>query len=833
MLLKQSLRLAWRDLRGGLGGLRLLAICLFLGVGAIAGVGSLSSAIVAELSAQGRVILGGDIEVTLSQRQATAAERAILARLGRVSESAKLRAMAIRADGADSTLVDLKAVDGAYPLYGTFAAAPGAIATKPAPGLIFLAPATADRLRLHVGDPLRIGAARLTVAGAIADEPDHVGEGFGFGPTAIVDMATLARTALVRPGSLYSWRYRVALPSGANAGRIAARFTRDHADAGWKVQDSSDGAPNTRRFITQIGQFLALVGLTALVIAGIGVGNGVSAYLDAKRSGIATLKTLGASSALIFRVYLIEVGVVAIGAVILALAAGMFVPTLVALLAGSALPVSPRPGLYPLPMALAASYGLLVAFAFALAPLARAKAVSAASLFRGAVEDRHRPPPAVLIAVAAAILLAAGLAIGTANEPLFAAGFLGAAAVLLALLSAFGWVLRRLAARLPRPRRPLLRLVLANLHAPAAQTDRLVVALGLGLTLFATLAVIQTSLSGQLRDSVPARAPTFVMLDIPSADADRFRALIDAAAPGAPLVTVPSLRGPIVAIKSVRVVDMKGPAAGSWYLRGDRSLTFARDVPSGNVITDGKWWAPDYAGPPLVSMDADMGTLLDLKVGDPITVSALGVEVPATIASFRRIDWQSLGFNFVLVFSPHTFDGAPFNYMATLAVPASRERAVSAAVAHAFPSVSVLQVKDIIDAVGGLLGQLATAVAAAGSVAIAAGIAVLIGALAAARRAKTYDAVLLKLLGATRAQVLLVQALEIGLLAAAVGVIALGLGAGAGWYVVTRVLELPFAPDWAIVIATLAGGVALIVAIGLAGAWPALAARPARALRDL
>ncbi|HEY0269486.1 MAG TPA: FtsX-like permease family protein, partial [Sphingomonas sp.] len=708
----------------------------------------------------------------------------------------------------------------------------GAIAARPAPGLIFVAPATADRLRLRVGDPLRVGAARLTVAGIIADEPDHVGEGFGFGPTAIIDMATLARTALVQPGSLYSWRYRIALPAGANASAIAARLSNAHGEAGWKVQDSSDGAPNTRRFITEIGQFLALVGLTALVIAGIGVGNGVSAYLDARRPGIATLKTLGAPSALIFQVYLIEIGVVAIGAVILALVAGAFVPVVIGLLAGDALPVSPRPGFYPLPMALAAGYGLLVAFAFALAPLARARAVSAASLFRGAVEARRRPPVAVLLSVAAAIALAAGLAIATAPEPLFAAGFLGAAAVLLALLSLLGWGLRTLAARLPRPRRPLLRLVLANLHAPAAQTDRLVVALGLGLTLFATLAVIQTSLSGQLRDSVPAHAPTFFMLDIPSADADRFRALIDTAAPGSPLVTVPSLRGPIVAIKGQRVAAMK-PGTGSWYLRGDRGLTFARDLPVGSLITAGTWWAPDYAGPPLVSMDADMGKLLDLKVGDPITVSALGVEVPATIASFRKIDWRSLGFNFVLVFSPHTFDGAPFNYMATLAVPPSRERAVSMAVTRAFPSVGLLRVKDIIDAVGGLLGQLATAVAAAGSVAIAAGIAVLVGALAAARRAKTYDAVLLKLLGATRRQVLLVQALEIGLLALVVGVIALGIGAGAGWYVVTHVLDLPFAPDWAVVVATLAGGMALFVAIGLIGAWPALAALPARALRAL
>ncbi|MDB5690218.1 MAG: hypothetical protein JWL91_2094 [Sphingomonas bacterium] len=831
------MRIAWalalRDLRGGLKGLRLLAVCLFLGVTAIAGVGSLSAAILSEIGARGGVLLGGDIAVSLAQRQATAAERAAIARLGRLSETASMRAMAARPDGQEAVLAELKGIDAAYPLYGSLTVASGAVAQRPGPGQVLIAPALAERLRVRVGQRIRIGEASLVVTGLIAGEPDRAGQGFSLGPTALVDMATLRTTQLIQPGSLYDWKYRVALPAGIDPKAAADRLRTGFPEAGWRVQDRSDGAPSIRRSVERIGQFLTLVGLTALVIAGIGVGNGVGAYLEGKRQAIATLKTVGASSALIFRLYLIEIGIVAAGAILLALVVGAFLPAAVGALARDALPVPPRIGVYPLPLLLAAGYGLLIAFAFALAPLARARAVTAASLFRGVVEAGSRPPLPELAGIAAAILLAALLAVGSAREPYFAAAFLGAAAGLLLLLTALGAGIRALAARAPRPRRPLLRLALARLHAPATQIDRLVVALGLGLSLFATLAVIQTNLAGQLRTSVPARAPSFFVLDVPSAEIGRFRALVRSAAPQAEMVTVPTLRGPIVELKGQRVASMKNLPEGAWILRGDRGLTFAADLPTGNRITAGRWWPRDYAGPPLVSMDAEAGKLLGLKIGDAITVSALGVEVPATIASFREINWDSLGFNFVLVFSPHTFDGAPFNYMATIGLPPEREQALNRAVTAAFPSVSLIRVKDVIDTVGGLLGQLATAVAAASSVAIAAGIAVLVGAIAASRRARVYDAVLLKLLGATRGQILLLQGMEYALLGVVLAGIAAAVGAGAGWYVVTQVFDLEWGPDWGIVALTLVGGAALTLAIGLIGSLPVLAARPARALREL
>jgi putative ABC transport system permease protein len=416
------------------------------------------------------------------------------------------------------------------------------------------------------------------------------------------------------------------------------------------------------------------------------------------------------------------------------------------------------------------------------------------------------------------------LAIFSAREPLFAAFFLAAAVMLLLVLAIVGGLVQWTAARLPRPRAPLPRLALANLHRPGAQTGRLVVALGLGLSLFTTLAVIETNLSGQMNSTIPKKAPSFFALDIPQGEVDQFRAIVENAAPGSEVITVPSLRGAVVSLRGERVADMKDIPQEAWVLRGDRGLTYADAPPAGNSVVKGKWWPKNY-------------NALGLKLGDELVVSVLGVEVPAKIANFREINWDSLGLNFALIFSPNALESAPHSYLATIAVPpsagAAREAQINRDVAKAFPSSSLVRVKEVIASVSTLLGQLSAAVRAAASVAIFAGIAVLIGAIAAAQQARIYDSVLMKLLGATRRQILGGQAIEYAILALIVSGIALGIGVGGGWYVVTKVLTLEWAPDWGIVLATLGIGAALTLGLGLAGAIPALAARPARALREL
>ena len=825
--------LAQRELKTRFRGLRLLLVCLFLGVGAIAAIGSLTASIADELAARGQVILGGDIELQTAQRRADPSERTAMDRLGQVSELVRLRSMAVRdGNGTIETVpIELKAVDGRYPLYGALTLK-GRTAKPLATDQSWVSQALADRMTLKTGDKVRFGGATFQVAGIIADEPDRLSGGFSLGPVAIISLAGLDRTKLIQPGSLYDTKYRVKFASG-DPEAVVNRFTRQFPDAGWETKTRERASPGTSRFVGRMGEFLVLVGLAALAIAGIGVGNGVSSYLSARRRSIATLKVLGATSGTIAQVYLIQIVLVALAGILAGLVAGVAAVPLLIWLAGDVLPVAPQFAVHPLPLLLAAAYGLLIALAFTVVPLLEAGNIPAAGLLRGVHDARRTPLRQVLPWVGTAVLGIVTLVVLTSERPLFSGGFLAAVAGVVALLALFGAGVRRLAAQTPPPRRPLARLAIAGLHRPGAQTGALVVALGLGLTLFVLLAAIRTSLDANIARTIPARAPALFALDVPRDRLDAFEGTVQAVESNAKISTVPLLRGIVTGYGNVRVADLKTLPENAWVLRGDRGLTYAATLPPGSTLTEGTWWSERYRGLPLVSVDAEQGAALGLKIGDPLTVSVLGTEVTAKVASFRRVQWDTMGFNFVLVFSPGTFDAFPHNLSATIEMPPAREGAVTRALLGKFPSVSVIEVGGVLAQVRDVVGQMAQAIAAAASIAILAGIAVLIGAIAAAREARTYDGVMLKVLGASRAQVLGVQMIEYVLLAVVLAVLALALGLGSGWYVVTQIFDFQWLPDYGAVASTLGAGALLTLVIGVLGALPILSVRPARALREL
>ena len=830
--------LARRDLSASLRGLRLLLVCLFLGVATLAAIGSLTSAITGELAERGQTLLGGDVEVSMTQREATAPEKAEMARLGRMSETIRLRAMARREGPApagtpEAVLTELKGVDGVYPLYGTLTLAKGPRTRPLGADELVIGQSLGDRLGVKPGDRLRYGTALFTISDIIVDEPDRVGEGFTLGPVAITSLEGLRRSGLIQPGSLYFSKYRIRLAPTADLEATVDALKKRHDADGWALKDRDRAAPGASRFFERMGQFLTLIGLAALVIAGIGISNGVASYLQLKRGSIATLKVLGATSADIARIYLLQIGIVAVVAIVTGLVAGALLPPLLVAAAGDVLPVKPGIGIHPLPLATSAVYGLLVALLFTLPPLARARTEPAAALFRIVDERRAGLDRRTWALVALAGAGVVGLALATARDPIFSAIVLGAVAAVLGLLLAIGAGVRRLATRVPRPRRPLLRLAIANLHRPGAQTPALVVALGLALTLFVTLAGIQTSLESEIRRTVPAKAPNLFVLDIPVEQRQHFVDLVEQRAPGAELNLVPALRGTITAYGRQRVADLKELPEGAWFLRGERGVTYSDVVPEGSDLVAGRWWPRDYAGPPLVSLDAEAAGIMKVGVGDTLTVSVLGREIQARIASLRKVNWDTMGFNYILVFSPNTLVAAPHSLTATVTMAPAREAAVSRALLSSFPAASVIAVGEIIDQVGGLLRQMSTAILAAASVAILAGIAVLIGAIAASRQARSYDSVILKTLGATRWQVLGAQALEYAVLASLLAAVSLALGSLAAWYVIVQVFEFGWAPDWWVVLGTLVGGAVLTLGIGLAGSIPLMSVRPARALRTL
>lgn len=829
-------RIARRDLSARFRGLRLLLICLFLGVGAIAAIGTLTGSIERELSTRGRAILGGDIEALVWQRAPTPQESAAFARLGTISAGIRLQAMAT--NGANSAPVELKAIDENWPLVGRLTLKNGRTVGAPPPDGVWLAEGAAARLDAKPGQRIFIGNQPLMVSGIIADEPDRLSEGFALGAVAIVRNDLPARAGLTAPGAMYRTKVRIALPATVSPQAAVKQLEKQFPDAGLTFRTRDKASPGAERFVSRMGEFLVLVGLAALVIAGIGIGGGVASYLEARRGSIATLKVLGAGSTDIARIYLLQIGAAALAGSVAGLAAGVLVVPLLAKALGALLPVTAGFVLDGWALLRAAGYGLLVALVFAAPPLVRARAFPAMALMRARIAPLPPQRRALLLPVGLGLAAIVALALLSAAQVKVTALFLAGAAAMLAVLGGLGWAIRWTAARLPRPAHPLLRAGLANLHRPGAQTGALVTALGFGLSAFVLLAVVQTSLDANIMARVPQRAPDYFVLDVPRDRAADFRQTVTTTVPGATVRTVPALRGAILAYgpqaRQTRVSDIKEIPEDAWALRGERGLTYSDAVPEGNTVIAGKWWPKDYAGPPLVSIEDKQADILGLKLGDTITIGLLGVERTATIASFRRIDWDSMGFNYALVFSPNAIDDAPHNLAATVNVPAgAASGGLLRRLVQAFPSSSVIETGGLLREARALLSQMSTAILAAASVAVLAGLAVLIGAIAAARASRTYDNVILRVLGASRRQLLLLQLAEYGVLSAVLALVALGLGSAIGWAVIVQLFEFDWLPDWPRVLAVLGAGVALILTVALAGSLPLLRAKPAQALREL
>lgn len=828
-------RIARRDLNARFKGLRLLLVCLFLGTAALAAIGTLTGAIERELANRGQELLGGDLEVEVWQRGLNDTEKAALSAYGTLSGGTRMQAMASTGDAAAP--VELKAVDGQYPLYGALTLKDGRNVGAPAAGEAWLAQGALDRLGIKLGDSFQLGSTSVMAAGIIDHEPDRLSEGFQLGPTIIVEESLPVRAGLVAPGSLYQTKYRVAFSQAQAPADVQSALEARFPESGFDYRTRDRASPGAERFVGRMGEFLTLVGLAALVIAGIGIGGGVSSYLEARRNSIATLKVLGASSADIARIYALQIGAAALVGAMAGLIVGVAITPLLGFALQDLLPVKSGLIIEPGALLLAATFGLLVALIFTATPIIRARNFPAMALMQARIAPLMRNRQAWPW-VAGGLIAIGVLVLTTSSNPRLAAMFLGGAAACFTLLTLLGIGIGRLAAALPRPANPLIRNALANLHRPGSATAALVTALGFGLSAFVLLAAIQSAIDGNIARSVPERAPDYFVLDIPRDRADDFATIVQLQDQQAQIRMVPTLRGAILAYgpkgQMQRVSELEEIPEGAWPLRGERGLTYSSSLPDGSRLVAGEWWGADYAGEPLVSLDAEFAQAIDLEIGDYITIGILGVERTARVASLREVEWETMGFNFVLVFTPNALNDAPHNLTATIELSDDAPRAALLQnMVRELPSSSVIEIGQVLGEARTILNQVSLATFAAASVAVLAGLAVLLGAIAAARAARTYDTVVLRVLGASRRQIMLMQLAEYGLLAGVLAIVALALGSSLGWLVITQLFEFDWMPDWGVVLGVLAAGMALVIIFAMAGSLPLLRAKPARALREL
>jgi putative ABC transport system permease protein len=833
-----ALKLARRELRGGARRLWVVLACLALAVATIAGVGSLRAGVQQGLAADGNRLLGGDLEVQGgSQPIPEAVRHALVAAGARVSAVTQLRSMLVASSG-ERQLVELKAVDTAWPLVGRAELAPPqslADALGEQGGRFGLAAAQVvlDRLRLRPGDVARIGTATFVVRAALTDEPDRATAGMVLAPRVLVAAAALPSTELVQPGAMLSHALRAALPPGRDPVRFADELRARFGPEGLRVRDAAHAAPGLARFVDQTALFLTMVGLTALLVGGIGVANGVATWLQARARSIAALRCLGAEARLIFQVYLIQVMALCGLGVLAGLAIGAGLPVLLVGFFGTELPVPSRIGLYPLPLMEAAAYGLLTAATFALWPLARAARIPAATLFRDDVlPQRVRPSWRLLATTLALTAGLIALTLATAPDTHFAAYFCAAALATLGLFRLGSAALMAAARRIPLPTATWIRLGVANVHRPGTATPLLLVSMGLGLSTLAAVALILGNLRQEILGALPTAAPSFYFVDIQTAELPGFELLLKQAHGVAAVRHVPNLRARLVAVNGTPAEQVRATPETRWALRGDRGLTYAADLPEGSRLVAGSWWPHDYAGPPLVSFDAELARGWGVRVGDTITVNVLGREISLKVASLRTIDWRSLGINFTLVASPGFLEGAPQTHIATVRATPAEQGAILRAVTDAFPNVSGIRVEDVLASIATVVGRIGVALTVIGSLTLTCGALVLAGAVAAGRRRRIREAVILKVLGATRRQIRSAWLVEFGVLGATAGLLAALIGTLASLGVIRYIMDI----DWVFLPTTLGattlGSIVLMLVLGHLGTTAALRARPAPLLRN-
>ena len=836
-----ALRLALRELRSGVRGFRIFLACLALGVAAIAAAGSTAEAFRAGLAAQAREILGGDVSVALAMRRFTPAEQAVLARAGSLDYAVSVGAMAQTPSG-ERHLVDLRGVSERYPLTGQVGLSGGmtlraALAPRGGVAAVAVEQSLLDRLHLKLGDRLLIGNVSVVATAVLLSEPDRLSRGFALGSRVLAPMSMVEAGGFLDSGAPYGETARIALAPGRTL--KDARTELDHSFSaigagGFHLHDRNDATPGLRRLLDELEYFLGFIGLAALVAGGLGVFGAVTAYLDAKTASIAVLKALGAEGPLVRDVYLIQIGVLAAAGVAIGLIVGGATPLVLGAVVGDSLPIPALFAVYPAPLVKAGAFGLLSAAAFGLAPLGRARVTPPAVLFRGAAPARAAWGPEMIGALAAGGGLAA-LAVATAPTPMAAAVMIAGVIVAFAGLWTAGSAAAALAGRGRRRARGAVRIALANLAGPGSAARSAAPAMGLGVALMSAVVLIQSSLLAQVSIVAPRSAPSLVFTAIPAERAAAFDAVL-ARAMGRALTPSTYLRAPfstgrITAVRGAVVDATRIPEADRWAYDNDISLSAVGPAPRDAGVVAGAWWPASYAGPPLVALSQEAAKGGRIKVGDRVTLSILGRDVPARVAALRKIDAAGFGLNFPIVMTPDALAGAPVNQVAIAKATRAEEARVARALGADFPQVNVISVREQLTAAADVFDRLALAVRAAAAVAAVAGLLVLAGAISAGARSRAREAAILKVLGAARGQILAIYGLEYGAVGFVAGTAGVGLGYLAAWPVVTLVFKAMWSVDWGGAAALVAGAAGVCACAGWLAARQALAQRPAATLR--
>ena len=837
--LSLAITFSMREMRSGLKGFYLFISCLAIGVAAIAGVGTVSKSIEAGLAKDGRKLLGGDLSIRLIHRSATEKQKKFFNKISDFSEVIEMRSMVqSNKSAAYRTLVELKAVDQAYPLVGNILLKQSLTLKEALQEKDGIFGAVVDKnlltkLNLEIGDIINIGEAKFRLTGTIKKEPDKVTNILSFGPRVMIASLGLYRTKLVQPGSQIRYRYRIALSDSTKVINWRKELDKAFPAAGWRIRTANEGTPGLKRFIERMTLFLTFVGLTTLIVGGVGVSNAVSNFLNGKNKIIAIYKFLGAPSDLIFWIYALQLGVLALFGLLLGIFMGAILPAIGFLVMNDVFPVSPVISVYPKPLVVAAIYGVLVVLIFSTWPLAKAKAIPATNLFRDKIQlGKIKPHGGYKIILAILCATLASVILISSNDILFNLYFVIGTCFVFLILKIFSTQLIHLSQKITVKNNTALRLAITNLHRPGSNASSIVLSLGLGLTVLVAISLIEDNLVNQIKKRLPDMAPAFFFLDIQTDQRSQFDQAIKEISGIGDYKRVATLRGRIVKINSISVEKAEISPNVRWAIRGDRALTYANVQSEGTKITAGKWWPKEYSGKPLISLDSAIAKGFGVTVGDTLTLNVLGREIIGEIASLRKINWRSLRFDFAIIFSPGVLDSAPHSHIAALQAPEALENKIEESITNKFKNVSIIRVREALEAAAQILNGIGMAVRSISSITLLVGSLVLAGAIAAGRQQRIYDAIIFKVLGATRWIIIKTLIYEFCILGFLTSFCSIVLGTLVGWTVVKYLMELNWQFSLQSILMSVIICLTITIITGLAGTWSALSQKAASQLRN-
>jgi putative ABC transport system permease protein len=852
--LSNWVRVALVDLRGDLRRFGILLACLALGTGTIAGVSSVGAALQQAIMRDANTLLGGDIEVSRADRRADAAEMEYFRTLGTVAETMDSNARGDAADGSGNTaFLDILAVDTNYPLLGNVVSPqlppgdkPGTLlAQKDGVWGALIDPVLQDRLGIGIGGKFTVNGVTYEARGLLQSVPDGAVRGFHLGLTTMLPIESVSAESTARPplpGLLTQHRYKIALNEDEGDYTVAMPKVQGHflADPLWKVRSPYEAAGALARFYDLFIQFLLIVGLSSLLVGGVGISNAVSAYIGERQRSIATLRSLGATGPRILVHFFTQIGILSLVGIVIGLVIGAALTAIALPVLGRILSVNLPPTIDWPSLGTALTFGILAAFAFSYLPLVRAEKLKPAMLFRTVgtsvqnLSTRQYFEPGVILPLLVSGLGIFGLAWFTTKSFSlvfwYAVGVVGA----FLLLRAAGWLLQLALRAMPAMPNTTWRNAFRGIYRTGSPAPVVIMSLGLGLAMLLVIIILSANLRNQLLGEVQRDAPTFVATDLFDDEIVDLQEFLDSTGVITNFQHSPMIRAAVTKVNGVPSEDIENVSEETQYLlTGEILMTWAAELPSDSRVTDGTWWAADYEGPALVSLRDKTQADLGLKVGDTIELTLFGETLEAEIANFREFQFQS-GLNFMVTASPGTFGDFPGTNLSTIKTAPGEEKNIERALAQRYPDITFIPVGDALNQAATILSQLSTAVNIVGGLAVINGLLVLAGTMAAGRKQREADAVVNKVLGSTRGDVVKVFALEYALLGAFSALLATGVGtAGALGIMRAAQMDVGFSVDPTLVVGVMVGAIVLTIATGALTTWSALSTRPAQYLRSL